>query len=191
MKVRIGDFCRETESEGPGKRFAIWFQGCSIRCKGCIVPQFWDFDGGKLWEVEEFFSIIKDTAKENHIEGVTFLGGEPFDQKEAVAELAYLIKKEELNLITFTGYLYEDLIERDDHHINQILELTDVLIDGPYLEEKRTENLYLRGSSNQRIIILSARFSPADFNRKNSIEFRFGNGEVRIVGFPFEVLQWK
>ena len=80
MKLRIFNILKNTKVEGPGVRYCIWTQGCSRHCRGCQAVHTWAYDGGKLFEVDE---IISDILRQRGIEGITFLGGEPFEQAQA------------------------------------------------------------------------------------------------------------
>src|SRR5690606_14313327 len=112
MELVIHRYLPLTTIEGPGKRFCIWVQGCSIRCVGCGVPWTWSKKNGSIMSVEELIREIKKSKEENNIEGLTFLGGEPFDQAEALGKLAHRIKDLGLTVMTFSGYLFEDPINR-------------------------------------------------------------------------------
>jgi len=118
--IRIAKIIEQTKSEGPGNRLAIWVQGCSIKCKGCINPEFIPFNSGKNYSIEELMKIINKSINEFKIEGITLLGGEPLDQKQEVLKLIKEINKKGLNIILFTGYYYKDLVKRDDNVINEI-----------------------------------------------------------------------
>jgi len=183
--MKIAEIVLSSNSEGPGKRFVIWLQGCSIGCPNCINPGMLSFDGGKDLSISEIFEKILISKKENGIKGITFLGGEPLDQAEQVLELLKTLEEIKLNTILFTGYKYEDLLNKKSEIIDEIFNRLDVLIDGPYIDEEYTEKLYLRGSKNQRIIFLSDRIDRKDFNKKNSFDIIVKSGEVKYIGFPF------
>ena len=104
--MRIYKILKKTNAEGPGNRFCIWVQGCSRHCKGCFAKETWDFSAGTEYSSEELFEMIK--SQEN-IEGVTFLGGEPFEQASEVLQLTKLIKAKNLSVVCFTGFKIEDL----------------------------------------------------------------------------------
>lgn len=171
MILRINQYVACTQSEGPGKRFAVWTQGCDIKCHGCFNSEMWDISGGEAINVNELFKLIK-TEKE--IEGVTFLGGEPFKQSKPLARLAHKIKKAGLSLVVFTGYLYENL--KEDKSAQSLLKYVDILIDGPFVLDLKD---YLRayvGSSNQRYVFLTSRYKHLKdtiHSFKNHIEVRF------------------
>lgn len=140
-------------SNGVGIACSLFVQGCSHHCKNCFNPETWDFNDGKEWtrEVEDKFIEL---CQNPHIDCVSILGGEPFDQDE---QMYWLLKrlKSKVNkpVYLWTGYTIEYLRGQDDI-LSLILkeQLIDYLIDGEYIDELRDLNLELRGSSNQRII---------------------------------------
>ena len=170
MKINIYKYISRTKVEGPGTRFCIWVQGCSRHCEDCWAKSTWSFEENQLMTVDEIFNLI---AKEKNIEGVTFLGGEPFEQAEALAMLAEKIKKLGLSLITFTGGTYEELQNSKNQHILKLLEHTDILIDGKFEKENFDLSRPWVGSSNQRYIFLSDRYNEEEImNYKNKVEIR-------------------
>lgn len=146
----------ETESivDGPGFRYAIFTQGCPHHCEGCHNPETWPFEGGKAVEIEELFAEIQANPI---LKGVTFSGGEPFCQPAPLAELAKLVHGVGKDVVTYTGYTYEQLLEKQDPDIDALLNETDLLIDGPFILAQRDLELTFRGSANQRLIDLRAR----------------------------------
>ena len=107
-------------------------------------------------EVEELAALI---FKAKNIEGVTFLGGEPFEQADALAALGEQVKNAGLSVMTFTGYVYEDIIESRRQGWSELLDATDLLVDGPYIKELTDTSRPWIGSSNQRYRFLSPRYS--------------------------------
>lgn len=149
MKIRVIDILEQTMMDGTGLRTSIYCAGCAHHCRGCHNPQTWDFNGGREMSVE----LLLDIIKEDDIANVTFTGGDPLYQVEAFTELARRIKEEtDKTIWCYTGYTYEEILA--DKTLSQILPYIDTLVDGPYMEELRDENLPFRGSSNQRIINL-------------------------------------
>lgn len=149
--LRIAGVVRESIVDGPGLRFTVFCQGCPHGCEGCHNPATHDFDGGYDCEL----SKILDAVDENPLlDGVTFSGGEPMCQAEAFARLALELKKRGLSIVTYTGYTYEELLIMSEAQpaVARLLELTDILVDGPFISEKRDLTLLFRGSGNQRII---------------------------------------
>ena len=151
--LRIAGLEPESIVDGPGLRFTVFVQGCPHHCPGCHNPQSHDFSGGKERSVQEIFAQI---AKNPLITGVTFSGGEPFCQPKSLAVLAEKIKTTGLELAVYTGFFFEDLICDPSSDEFALLRLTDTLIDGPFLQDKRDISLDFRGSSNQRIIDVPA-----------------------------------
>jgi anaerobic ribonucleoside-triphosphate reductase activating protein len=150
MQIRIAGIVPESVVDGPGLRAVIFAQGCSHLCPGCHNPQTWDMQGGTSWEVEQLVAQIK---KIKLITGVTFSGGEPFEQAPAFAQLAKDLRPLGFNILTYTGYTFEEILaQKQEPGWLELLQNTDLLIDGPFLQELKDLNLPFRGSKNQRII---------------------------------------
>lgn len=179
--IDIYKIIENTSVEGPGLRFCIWTQGCKKHCKGCWAKATWKFGTGKKYDIEELFSLIKN---QKNIEGVTFLGGEPFEQAEELSKLATKIKNEKLTIVCFTGYTYEELKSKNDRFTDEFLSNIDLLIDGGFEEENFDLSRPWVGSSNQRYIFLSDTYSQAQINEyKNKIEVRIKkSGRLEING---------
>lgn len=136
--------------DGPGRRSVVQVSGCSIRCQGCFVPQTHERENGTLVSIASIVSeIVRNRATHD---GVTILGGEPFDQPGPVAELAGRLKRLGFHLTVYTGYPLETLIDQKDAKIAYILTHTDLLIDGPFLNQLSQNAGEYRGSRNQRLI---------------------------------------
>ena len=137
-------------AEGPGLRTSIYCAGCAHHCPGCHNPQSWSFGAGKWMSIDALMELIKADPFSN----VTFSGGDPFYQVEGFTELARRIKTETSKTIwCWTGFTYEEILA--DKRLSMILPWLDVLVDGPFIQEKRDTGLHFRGSSNQRIIHLT------------------------------------
>ncbi|WP_057767979.1 anaerobic ribonucleoside-triphosphate reductase activating protein [Cytobacillus praedii] len=136
--------------DGEGLRTVIFFAGCPHHCFGCHNPESWNLKNGKEMSVQE----IMDEVLSNPLTDITFSGGEPFCQAKEVKELARELKKLNKNIWMYTGYKIEQLKSSEDKHVGELLEYCDVLVDGPFIIEKRDITLPFRGSSNQRIIKL-------------------------------------
>ncbi len=136
--------------DGPGRRSVVQVSGCSIRCQGCFVPQTHERENGSLVSIASIVSEIVENRAAH--DGVTILGGEPFDQPGPVAELAARLKRLGLHLTVYTGYSLETLIDQKDAKIAYILTHTDLLIDGPFLNQLSQNAGEYRGSRNQRFI---------------------------------------
>jgi anaerobic ribonucleoside-triphosphate reductase activating protein len=160
LEIRIGGTVSESIVDGPGIRFVVFCQGCLHDCPGCHNPESHDLNGGTLVDVEDLW---KQISKGKLMQGVTFSGGEPFLQAEPLVDLAQKVKAAGLDLVVYTGYLFEELraLSEQKPEIYQLLELTDILIDGPYLANQRDLNLPYRGSRNQRIIMVQDSLAQA------------------------------
>lgn len=151
MKLNLYGMVNDSIVDGPGLRFSVFVQGCPHNCPGCQNPESHAFGAGTDTEIDE---ILKRIQGNPLLDGVTFSGGEPFGQAEGLAALGKQVKALGLNIVTFTGYTFEHLYARKDENPGwaDLLEVTDYLIDGPFVEELRSLELRFRGSSNQRII---------------------------------------
>ncbi len=187
--MRIYKILKKTNAEGPGNRFCIWVQGCSKHCKGCFAKETWNFSAGTEYSAEELFAMIN--SQEN-IEGVTFLGGEPFEQASEVLKLTKLIKAKNLSVVCFTGFKIEDLKSQNNNIINELLDNIDLLIDGEFQQDKFDLSRPWIGSSNQRYIFLSNRYKLRDIMKyRNRVEIRISeDGRLVMNGMGnFETLK--
>ena len=159
--MNVGEIKTFDVANGTGIRVTVFVSGCTNHCKGCFQPQTWDFKYGEPYtkEMEDF---ILEELKKTQYKGLTLLGGEPFEpvnQKE-LARLVRRVKEEMPNrdIWAFTGFLYDrDLVpggRRYTEDTDALLDCIDILVDGPFVEEKRNLCLKFRGSENQRIIDL-------------------------------------
>ncbi|QQS33037.1 MAG: radical SAM protein [Acidobacteriota bacterium] len=136
--------------DGPGRRSVIQVSGCSIQCKHCFIPETHERENGKFVSIS---SIVDEIVMEREWhDGVTILGGEPFDQPESVAELVSRLKNHGLHVTVYSGFTIEQLSERRLPSIDYILTHIDLLIDGPYMVGLRGGAGEYRGSRNQKII---------------------------------------
>ncbi len=169
---------------GPGTRFVIWTQGCSIKCKGCWNKETWSFKENQIMTVERLMHDIM--AWESEIEGVTILGGEPFDQYEETLALCQQIKARGLTIMMYTGYELTELKERKQ---TDVLDYCDILIAGRYVEALRNTNLQWRGSENQQVLFLTERYKAADMENANYVEIHVeADGNIRMLGYPDDEL---
>ena len=136
--------------DGPGRRSVVQVAGCSIRCPGCYVPETHDRHNGKKVSISSILEEIVSKRHEN--DGVTILGGEPFDQSDSVAELVLRLNKLGSHIIVYTGNTIEYLSTKDDPSVTYILSHIDLLIDGPFESSLVAETGEYRGSANQRLI---------------------------------------
>lgn len=147
--IRVCGVEPESIVDGPGFRYVLFVQGCPHHCKGCHNPESWDTKSGFDMTVSEIFGEIQENP---HLRGVTFSGGEPFEQVPALVELGHMIKDAGLSLMSYSGYTYEELLGRGDPLTDELLGMLDMLVDGRYVEAERNLTLVYRGSENQRVI---------------------------------------
>jgi anaerobic ribonucleoside-triphosphate reductase activating protein len=148
--VRIAGVTTESVVDGPGIRSTIFFQGCPHACPGCHNPNTWRFDGGKEISLTELIRLLDLNPL---VTGVTFSGGEPFQQAPVVALLGQRLRRAGLNIWVYTGFTWDFLKENLDRAgYKELLEVAEVLIDGPFIQEQRDLSLLFRGSANQRLI---------------------------------------
>ena len=186
LTMQIAQVVSCTEAEGPGKRFAIWFQGCPLRCPGCCNPEFLPFKGGITWTTARMIAAIEQAQHALGIEGLSLLGGEPFAHANAGAELAKAAHQLGLSVMVYSGYTLEALHAKSDPAITELLAHTDLLVDGPYLREQPDQTRRWIGSTNQRIHFLTDRYQTDDpcWHQRNTLEIRLHGSELAINGFP-------
>ena len=149
QKLRIAGTVNDSIVDGPGIRYTIFTQGCPHHCPGCHNPQPHDFAGGQDADVEK---ILEEIFNNPILSGVTFSGGEPFCQAEALVPIAEAIKEKGKHLMIYTGYLLEHLQKMESAGVQRLLELADVIVDGPFILAEKNLTLSYRGSENQRVI---------------------------------------
>ena len=152
--IRIAGIVPESVTDGPGVRFTIFTQGCPHDCPGCHNPHTHDPNGGYEIAIDE---ILDQIQRNPLLGGITFSGGEPFLQSANLAKIARICHKWNLTVTTYTGYLYEDIIASDNTDWQTLLRETDLLVDGPFVQELATTTLPFRGSSNQRVIAVNGK----------------------------------
>lgn len=155
MEIRIAGTVEDSIVDGPGLRFVVFVQGCPHRCEGCHNPETHDFSGGRLTDTDALF----EQCMENPLcGGVTFSGGEPFCQPEALFQLGSRFKAEGKHLMCYSGWTFEELLKKaeTDKSTKKLLEILDILVDGRFDISRRSLSLKYRGSSNQRLIDVPA-----------------------------------
>lgn len=180
--LRVAMTVKQTEAEGPGVRYALWVQGCTLRCAACCNPEFLPNEGGTERTVDSLLEEIRSTPGE----GISLLGGEPFQQPGALAELALRAQGYGKSVMVYTGYTLEELWARNDRDTNALLFATDLLVDGRFDVTQRTTQRRWVGSENQRMHFLTDRYEPTDprFHEPNTLEFRIRDGALEMNGFP-------
>lgn len=171
---------------GPGKRFIVWTQGCPLCCPGCHNPQFQPFKN-RLWlTVDKLAAAILATKG---IEGVTYVGGEPFAQARALAKLSRKLHTAGLTVMVYSGFTLEQLQSGEIPYAKLLLSETDLLLDGPYQRQLPTNRPW-RGSDNQRLILLSDRYYPEQielWNKSTGRQFEVhfnADGTLEVLGIP-------
>lgn len=161
--MHVGQIITADSANGTGIRVSVFVSGCTNHCKGCFQPETWDFHYGKPYDsaMEQF--IMDELAKE-YYQGLTILGGEPFEPENqvVVAGLVRRVKRElpRRDIWIYTGFLYDRDLQpsgcRYTEVTDEILDNTDILVDGKFVEEQKNIRLKFRGSENQRIIDVRA-----------------------------------
>lgn len=154
--MRYAGIIKNDIAAGEGVNVSFFVQGCPIHCPGCHNPQTWNFDGGKEFKLETVNEII-DAIKANGIQrNLSIMGGEPLCKENLflVNLIVSTVLEEfpDIKIYVWTGYTYEELLDRNDQILNDLLKKIDYLIDGPFLLEERDITLAMRGSRNQRIL---------------------------------------
>jgi anaerobic ribonucleoside-triphosphate reductase activating protein len=159
-KVRIFGTADDSIVDGSGIRFAIFTQGCSQGCPGCHNPESHSYTGGSEISADELWSRAKANPL---ISGITFSGGEPFDQAAPLVGIAGQAHEAGKNVWAYTGYMFEDILDGsagekmgnphfDADAARELLKSCDVIVDGPFIQSKKSYDLLFRGSANQRLI---------------------------------------
>lgn len=150
-KIKIAGKVDDSIVDGPGIRYTVFFQGCPHHCVGCHNPETHDFEGGHFEEIDNIVNAIESNPI---LMGVTISGGEPFAQEDCLLSLIRKIKEKcpKLNIMVYTGYTFEHLLNCNSQTIQEILNNIDYLVDGPFILKERDLELIYRGSRNQRYI---------------------------------------
>lgn len=167
---------------GPGKRLLLFTQGCSLRCKGCVNKHLWQFGVGANITVEKVLELCQD------VEGITLHGGEPLDQSEGVLEIVKALKSVGKTVILFTGYQYKELSKSSQ---KRVWSLSDLVVSGRYIEEKRNIYLQFRGSTNQRVYRHKGKYKDYQIKDGKSVAvIRLNeNGKMQSRGFRNQELE--
>ena len=178
-----------TRALGPGTRAAVWVQGCTIQCPRCIAPDWIPVRPAHLVDPE---LLAVELLRNPQVSGLTLSGGEPMLQASALSRLVYQARQiRELNVICFSGYRLSALLQNPpEAGVESLLALIDVLIDGPYLDQKN-DNQGLRGSSNQQIHFFSERLKDFDFHQAHRrVEVEVQDGQAFMIGIPTRSLHF-
>ena len=177
MMIRLHQFLRLTEAEGPGRRAALWVQGCPIHCPGCFNRQTWNPKAGYSRTVRSLFSEI---TAQSDLEGVTFTGGEPFAQAAPLAELGRLCRQAGLSVLTYTGHKFACVRKSKRRAWNALLNITDLLLAGPFVREMADSSRPWVGSSNQEFVFLTGKYGHLARRLKGRSELEVWVGQDSI-----------
>ena len=172
--IDISGYAPNSITDGPGLRFGVFCQGCNHHCPGCHNPETHEFGIGTKVDVEDIYKMIK---KDPIVRGVTFSGGEPFDQAEGFYELAKLLKADGYELAAYSGYIYEQLTRNTEDYKYKLLSLLDILVDGPFVLAKRSLSAGFRGSTNQRVLNIPASLANGKATWEESARWQTLNTE--------------
>jgi len=155
--ISISGMVKESVVDGPGFRLVIFTQGCPRHCPGCHNADLIPASGGRELTPGELLEVIRDNITPL-TRGITFSGGDPLMQAEALAGVLKLVREEwpQFDIWVYTGYTFEEVRDRP------VMQYIDVLVDGPYVESLRDISLAFRGSSKQRIIDVKASLAAGE-----------------------------
>ena len=211
-RLQVAQIVPSTEAEGPGRRFALWFQGCPLRCPGCCNPEFIPFQGGEAMSLADVVRMLDEASfrgakgdsrlslrertlaprnaadRDRRLQRPGIRHHPPRREPLAHAEgrgLAREARARGLTVMVFTGYLLEDARGMGPA-VNDLLAHTDILVDGPYVRELPDTARRWIGSTNQRIHFLTDRYRADDpcWKERNTLEIRVRDGEISVNGFP-------
>lgn len=182
-----------TEAEGPGRRAALWVQGCNKRCRGCCNPAYLQLVERELVSASSVFEWLEQEHRAHDLEGVTFLGGEPMLQAQGLTVVAKGAQSLGLSVMIFSGYTKTELDVMLLPGVAQLLRYTDVLVDGPYNENLPERNRRWAGSTNQQFHYLTARYdarieSHGEVARVIEVRVKT-DGSLFVNGWPEKVLR--
>ena len=163
---------------GPGCRFVIWVQGCSLRCKGCWNSEMWSFDSREEFSIAELLKMVSMAS----VEGITILGGEPLDQFDEVFILCKKCQAKGFSTMVFTGY---EIAEIENSNKSAIKSVADILITGRYMESRRTTSHQWIGSTNQQILFLTERYKGYKIEDSNYVEIDIKKLAINFSGRHF------
>jgi len=184
MRIRLHAIELASRANGPGLRAVVWLQGCTLGCAGCFNPGTHDAELGYDTSSEDIAAALLGAPD---VEGISISGGEPFQQPEALLALVRRVRETPLSVLVFSGYTLEAI--RATPLGTQILSCVDVLIAGRYAESKRMGQSLI-GSANQRLHLLTARYTPADFGGIPASEvILHRDGSVTLSGIRNDLIR--
>jgi anaerobic ribonucleoside-triphosphate reductase activating protein len=187
LKLNIANIINCTEVEGPGKRFAIWLQGCLKRCKGCCNPEMLDLKSNQIIGIKNVIKEIQKAIINYKIEGITFIGGEPFLQAKGLSEIANYCRENNLSVMIFSGYTLQEIQNSKLEGAKELLNYCDILVDGEFEINNLDNERNWIGSKNQDIHLLSNFYSKGiEYSKefKKGLEFRIMKNNIQFNGDP-------
>ena len=158
IPVHIGNIKKTSIENGDGVRVSVFISGCPHHCKGCHNAEAWAYDFGEVL-TNDMITDIALSCQPEYISGITLLGGEPMAPHNQLASLEILrrfkIYNPDKTVWVYSGYTLQELKDMNSPVVEEILKLTDVLVDGRFEEDKKVVDLKFRGSTNQNIIHLN------------------------------------
>ncbi|MCA2980862.1 MAG: radical SAM protein [Myxococcaceae bacterium] len=187
VKLRVAQQVRDTAAEGPGLRYAVWVQGCSLRCPGCCNPEM--FVHGRGGQALDVGALAAEVLATPGIEGLSVLGGEPFEQAVPVAALCRLVKAGGKTVMVYSGYTLAELQQQAAAGalgVQALLDVADLLLDGRYDATRPEGARRWVGSTNQVLHFFTDAYRPDDarFWSANTVELRLEGGQLTINGWP-------
>ncbi|HZH77676.1 MAG TPA: 4Fe-4S single cluster domain-containing protein [Archangium sp.] len=183
MLLNVTRLMRRSRVNGPGWRAAVWVQGCTLRCPGCFNPETHAHERRHLLDPVE---LARSLCTEE-IEGLSILGGEPFEQAAACARLAGQARAQGLSVVTYSGYSWAFLRRSPLPEVQALLAATDLLIAGPFVQRLANEGQGWHGSTNQEFVFLTQRYGPDIFQQTQEVpvvEASLDGRVLRWTGIP-------
>ena len=180
--IRVHDVLPRSSIYGPGERWVLWVQGCTLGCKGCWNVETWSRRTGTERTVASLVSELEAAASAGDLEGISLLGGEPLQQAEPVLELIYAAREMGLSVLLYTGYEPEEY----DPTMQACHDGPDLVIGGRYVAALRDPFLRWRGSSNQRLVSPTGRYDVDAFEDLQEVEVLIDHdtGQMTVTGYP-------
>ena len=180
--LRVHDVLPRSSIYGPGERFVLWVQGCTLACPGCWNVETWSKKGGSDREVGALVDDVRRSMEEGPLEGISILGGEPLQQAPAVLALIDAVKPMGLSVLLYTGYEPDEY----DATMQACHDRSDLLIGGRYVQELRDPFLRWRGSSNQSFTSPTGRYDVTEFDDLQEVEVIIDHetGQLTVTGYP-------
>ena len=184
--LNLAAIALETEAEGPGRRIALWVQGCMRRCAGCCNPDMQPLREACMVETGDLIRMLEQARTMHEVEGVTFVGGEPLLQAEGLADIASWAHESGLTVLVFTGFSYPDVLDEQLPGTGRLLSATDLLVDGPFEQEHYDVERAWIGSTNQKLHRLTDAYPDGiEYQAPRQMEVRISARDIIVNGWPY------